>query len=245
MILVDPYNPRAESLYTKLSSVLQDLPITVVIGGDGWMLQCLREHSDLQPFLGLNAGTLGFLMNDIHKVAASIEDIKHQQWSVYSFPLLQFQGTPSSGESFSAHALNDVYLTRKEGRTANLRIEIDDICIVEKLICDGVIIATSLGSTAYSSSAGGSPAHPLLQSLHVTPICPHSPRLRSFLVPQQAQISVEALHAERRPVQAVGDGISYGETQSLYVSCAKKKAQIAFLKSHNFTETMVRKVLRS
>lgn len=209
------------------------------------MLQCLRENSDLQPFLGLNAGTLGFLMNDIHQVASAIDNLNHQQWTVYSFPLLQFQGTSSSGDSFCAQALNDVYLTRMEGRTANLRIEIEEICIVEKLICDGVIIATSLGSTAYSSSAGGSPAHPLLQSLHVTPICPHSPRLRSFLVPQQAQISIEVLHPKRRPVQAVGDGISYGETQSLYVSCGAQKAQIAFLKSHNFTETMVRKVLRS
>ena len=209
------------------------------------MLQCLREHSDLQPFLGLNAGTLGFLMNDTHQKESALEDIKNQNWTVFSFPLLDFNGTSTAGETFRAQALNDVYLTRMEGRTANLRIDIDDICIVEKLICDGVIIATSLGSTAYSSSAGGSPSHPLLQSLHVTPICPHSPRLRSFLVPQKAKISITALHSERRPVQAVGDGISYGETQYLYVSCASKQAKIAFLKSHNFTETMVRKVLRS
>ena len=209
------------------------------------MLQCLREHPDLQPFLGLNAGTLGFLMNDIHQSQSALEDIKNQNWTVFPFPLLDFHGTATTGKTFNEQALNDVYLTRMEGRTANLRIEIDNICIVEKLICDGVIIATSLGSTAYSSSAGGSPSHPLLQSLHVTPICPHSPRLRSFLVPQEAKISITALHAERRPVQAVGDGISYGETQSLCVSCASQQANIAFLKSHNFTETMVRKVLRS
>ena len=209
------------------------------------MLHCLREHSNLQPFLGLNAGTLGFLMNDIHQTQSAIDDIKNRNWKVFPFPLLDFHGTSTNGQTFRAQALNDVYLTRMEGRTANLRIEIDNICIVERLICDGVIIATSLGSTAYSSSAGGSPSHPLLQSLHVTPICPHSPRLRSFLVPQNAKISIDALHAERRPVQAVGDGISYGETQNLFVSCAVQKAKLAFLQSHNFTETMVRKVLRS
>ena len=209
------------------------------------MLHCLREHSELQPFLGINAGTLGFLMNDIHKKESAIEDIRSQNWTVFPFPLLDFNGTSTTGNSFKAHALNDVYLTRMDGRTANLRIDIDNICIVEKLICDGVIIATSLGSTAYSSSAGGSPSHPLLQALHVTPICPHSPRLRSFLVPQEAQISITALHADRRPVQSVGDGVSYGETQSLFVSSASTHANIAFLKSHNFTETMVRKVLRS
>ena len=85
MILVDPYNPRANELYSKIASILNDLPITVVIGGDGWMLQCLREHSSEQPFLGLNAGTLGFLMNDIHQKESAIEDIKNQNWNVFSF----------------------------------------------------------------------------------------------------------------------------------------------------------------
>jgi NAD kinase len=70
MILVDPYNPRAKELYNALASVLNDTPITVVLGGDGWMLQCLREHHSLQPFLGLNAGTLGFLMNDVQDIQA-------------------------------------------------------------------------------------------------------------------------------------------------------------------------------
>ena len=245
MILVDPYNPRAKELYNALASVLNDTPITVVLGGDGWMLQCLREHHSLQPFLGLNAGTLGFLMNDVQDIQARITEIQNQSWKIHSFPLLNIKGVSSNGKSFTARALNDVYLTRLEGRTANLRVDIDGICIVEKLICDGIIVATSLGSTAYSSSAGGSPSHPLLQALHVTPICPHSPRLRSFLVPQEADISITALHPRRRPAQAVGDGISYGEAHTLQISCAPNQAHIAFLDSHNFTETMVRKVLRS
>ncbi len=245
MILVDPNNPRATSLYEKLSSVLQHLPLTIAIGGDGWMLQCIREYPQAQPFLGLNAGTLGFFMNDVVDIAACQQSIRSQAWKTFSFPLLEIHGVRSDGTKYTATALNDVSLSRMEGRTANLRIEIDNICIVERLICDGVIVATSLGSTAYSSSAGGSPSHPLLRALHVTPICPHSPRLRSFLVPQQASISVTALQANRRPTQAVSDGISHGETQNLHVSTAEKTVEMVFLDSHNFTETMVRKVLRS
>ena len=87
MILIDPHNPRAQNLYQRCADILDSLDVTVVIGGDGWMLQCLREHSDLQPFLGLNAGTLGFLMNDIHQSPSAIEDIKNQNWNVFSFPI--------------------------------------------------------------------------------------------------------------------------------------------------------------
>ena len=209
------------------------------------MLQCLRQHENKQPFLGLNAGTLGFLMNDITDLSSAQKEIAEQQWKIHSFPLLHVQGISSEGVPFTAKTLNDVYLTRMAGRTANLRVDIDGICIVEKLICDGLIVATSLGSTAYSSSAGGSPSHPLLKALHITPICPHSPRLRSFVVPHTANIEITVISPDRRPVQAVGDGISYGETQSLHISCALNEADIAFLHSHNFTETMVRKVLRS
>ena len=123
--------------------------------------------------------------------------------------------------------------------------------VVEQRIRDyapdvvGIIISTSLGSTAYSSSAGGSPSHPLLNAFHITPICPHSPRLRSFLVPLDSSIDITALHPQRRPTQAVSDGISHGEAKQLHISCSAKKAQLIFLDSHNFTETMVRKVLHT
>ena len=159
--------------------------------------------------------------------------------------MLKVDGERSNQSNFSSYALNDVYLTRMEGRTANLKVDIDGICIVEKLICDGIIVSSSLGSTAYSSSAGGSPSHPLLKAFHITPICPHSPRLRSFLVPLNSKIDIKAIDAHRRPTQAVTDGFSHGETHSLHVSSSPLDAQFIFLDSHNFTETMVRKVLRS
>ncbi|MEC7988210.1 MAG: hypothetical protein VX278_23790 [Myxococcota bacterium] len=245
MILVDPHNPRATLLCEKLRPFLEDIPLTTIIGGDGWMLHCIRTNHHERPFLGLNAGTLGFLMNDIQDLDSLISELKNRAWDIFHFPQIHTSGMRTDNTTFEASALNDVYLARREGSAANLRIEIDEICIVEKLICDGVVVSTSLGSTAYSSSAGGSPSHPLLRAFHITPICAHTPRLRSFVVPQTARIQITTLHPERRPTQAVSDGVSHGEAKRLSISCDTQEVQIAFLKSHNFTEKMVRKVLLS
>ena len=209
------------------------------------MLHCIRQNSQKQPFLGLNAGTLGFLMNDVSDEQALVDELKHQAWDIFHFPQIHTSGIRSNNTAFEAAALNDVSLARKEGSAANLRIDIDGICIVEKLICDGVVVSTSLGSTAYSSSAGGSPSHPLLRAFHITPICAHTPRLRSFVVPQTSRVQITTLHPERRPTLAVSDGVLHGEAKQLNISCDTEEIQIAFLKSHNFTETMVRKVLLS
>ena len=208
------------------------------------MLQCLREHSSEQPFLGLNAGTLGFLMNDIHQKSA-IEDIKNRNWNVFSFPMLDFHGTATSGTTFRAHALNDVYLTRMEGRTANLRIDIDDICIVEKLICDGVIIATSSGKYRILFFCR--------RKSITSSVC--KPSMSPPSVPTHLDCVPSSSHKKQRYRSQhsilIADPFKQLETvfpmekRNLYMSRVLHSKPISLLKSHNFTETMVRKVLRS
>ena len=75
MVIVDPHNPRAAFLYKKLKPYIDDIPLTSIIGGDGWMLNCIRNNTDKQPFLGLNAGTLGFLMNDVQNEKACLNPL--------------------------------------------------------------------------------------------------------------------------------------------------------------------------
>ena len=249
MLHIDPYNPRAQKLHEELDEYVDftKIPIHVVFGGDGYMLKIIREYGNLNTYLGINAGTLGFLMNDTHEkpqqsIADIVQKLNTQQWRTYAFPRLQLSKNDDNTEMI--YAVNDVYLARTTGQSANLRIDIDGVNVVEKLMCDGVIVATSLGSTAYSSSAGGSPCHPLLRGIHITPISPRSPRLRSFMVPQSSVIEIETLTPERRPTQVVCDGQSLG-------SCTHAKIQsgddvrLAFLEGHNFTETLVRKSVRS
>ena len=247
MLLIDPRNPNAQIIYQKLSTIvdLQHVPYHLVFGGDGWMLECIRNHGTDTPYFGVNAGTLGFLLNSNAKLPEIAHSIHQQTWMIHNFPLLHLRGESIHGNQIHGYALNDVYVARTSGIAANLRVDIDGHNIVENLICDGIIAATSLGSTAYSASAGGTPSHPLLSGTHITPICAHTPRLRSFIIPDTATIDITVLHPERRKTQVVGDGFSYGEVRSVRVTSAQKHVQLAFIPDNNFTERMVRKILRN
>jgi|GEM_PF-3866073 len=247
MLLIDPHNPRAIEIHNQLSRLtdFSTLPFHVVFGGDGWMLQSIRTHGHDTPFFGVNAGTLGFLLNSNANLQRIADCLTDQTWQIHEFPLLELRGHSPHGNQIHGYAANDIYVARMAGVAANLQIDINGQSIVEKLICDGLIAATSLGSTAYSASAGGSPAHPLLSGTHITPICPHTPQLRSFIIPSEAVLSVKVLHPERRPCQVVGDGFSYGEVHNLTITHAQHKVRIAFLSDNNFTERMVRKILRA
>lgn len=247
MLLVDPHNPRSQALYSQLSTFLNldSLSAHIVIGGDGWMLECIHNHGVSLPFIGLNAGRLGFLLNDVDNVKFVANQLAQGKWSSFSFPLLKATITQPDGEFKSTKAINDVYLSRQEGRAANLRVEINGSTIVDHLVCDGIIVSTALGSTAYNYSAGGAPCHPLLRSIHITPICPHSPHLRSFILPTNSIIRIETLTHNRRPVHAVSDGISHGLSHSIEICTPPEEVQLGFLEGQHFTELLIKKILRN
>ena len=117
--------------------------------------------------------------------------------------------------------------------------------VVERLICDGMLVATSLGSTAYSYSAGGVPCHPKVRSVAVTPISPHRPRLTPLVLPLHAVVELKALDLHRRPVRAVADGVDLGPVERIRVEDAQDEVRLAFLESHDFTRALFRKVLRA
>ena len=123
-------------------------------------------------------------------------------------------------EDTSAEAINDVYVERSSGHTAHLRLSIDGTRVVESMSCDGLIVATGLGSTAYSFSAGGAPSHPLVRALNITPICSHSPRLSPFSLPAEAFVEIEVLEPKIRPARAVCDGVDHGLVTRLSVGRA-------------------------
>jgi NAD+ kinase len=221
-----------------------DLPLHIVFGGDGWMLECIRKYGTSTTYFGINAGTLGFLMNSNSDLPLLLKSLQERSWIEHSFPLLHVTGLSIHGTQINGLALNDIYVARMGGVAANLRIDIDNVNIVEKLVCDGLIVASALGSTAYSASAGGSPSHPLLPGMHITPICAHTPRLRPFIIPDTAKIKISVLSPERRRVQAVGDGSSFGEVHDATISRSTKAIRLAFVSDDHLTERMVRKILR-
>ena len=250
----DPRNPRAAELAHALQALVGDAldgdEVHLVVGGDGWMLHCLHEAkgvdvADAPVFVGLNAGTLGFLLNDVDDVARVGEALKARAWTAYAFPRLGMVGRGPEGEELHATAVNDLYVERRSGQTARLRLRVDDELVVEQLVCDGLIVSTALGSTAYSFSAGGVPCHPRVPALQVTPIAPHGPRLSPTVLPLDVAIEIEALQPERRPVRAVADGIEVGPIVHMTVQRTSPDVVLGFLEGHRFTRALIRKVLQS
>jgi len=247
MLLLDERNPRAVSLYNRVSPFIDfdALPkdLNLVIGGDGWMLSCIRQRGPKQTYLGLNAGMLGFLLNDVNDPSRVGEMINKKEWTSHSFLRLAMRAWSPDGNDTLDSAVNDMYVERMTGQTAHLKVEVDGVVVVEKMVCDGLLVATALGSTAYSFSAGGVPCHPLIRSIHLTPICPHAPRLSPLVLPGESVVNITVIRPEYRPVRAVSDGVDYGMVHRMQVSASEQDLRLAFLDGHHFTETMVRKVL--
>src|SRR5882724_5492854 len=181
-----------------------DADVVVALGGDGLMLQTLHQHMRSgKPIYGMHRGTVGFLMNefsprDLHaRLAAARESVIH--------PLLM-RATDVHGVVHLHHAINEVALFRQTHQAARLRILIDERERMSELIADGIMVATPAGSTAYNLSAQG-PIIPINASLMaLTPISPFRPRrFRGALLPDTAQVRVEVLEPEKRPVAAVAD----------------------------------------
>ena len=220
----------------------EDAP-TVVIGGDGFLLHVAHSRGLNDVYLGLNAGYLGFLLNDIDHWDAIAHRLQNHKWKTWEFPTIEAEIHCENGEVIRERAVNDVYLERMSGQTARLQLIVDGEQVVETLVCDGVVFATALGSTAYTYSAGGPVCHPTLEVLAVTPICPHKPRLAPFALPASAKVDIVVQKGQYRPVRAVADGRDTDHVQSVHLAIGEEKVRLAYFLNHDFTSLMVRKIL--
>ena len=258
MLRIDHQNQRAVALeqYLDRHLGLANLPedLCLVLGGDGTMLRAIRDLGDAYTYLGLNFGRVGFLMNDIESQAAVVRLIAEGRYQVHDLPRLKLEarieppeppdgGRRAEGRVVEALAINDVFVERMTAQSCHLRVTIDGASVVEHLVCDGIIVATALGSTAYSVSAGGPACHALLQTLHVTPICAFAPRLIPIALPLTSRVTIEPISRVQRPVRAVADGIGYSHVHSLEIRNSGSDVRLAFLEGHDFTATLFRKVL--
>jgi NAD+ kinase len=178
----------------------------VALGGDGFMLETLhRNLGARRPIYGMNRGSVGFLMNDYDETDLTTRIAGAEQAIIHP---LSMTAIDSAGGEHRALAINDVSLLRSTRQAAKLRILIDGRVRMEELICDGALVATPAGSTAYNLSAHG-PIIPLdAQVLALTPISAFRPRRwRGALLSHQACLSFEVLEAVKRPVSAVADNV--------------------------------------
>lgn len=183
---------------------LEDAEVIVALGGDGLMLQTMHKvlKSGL-PIYGMHRGSVGFLMNDYReddlpeRIAAASGTVIHP---------LRMLAEDARGQVHEALAFNEVSMLRERHQAAKLRISIDGTVRLEELVCDGLIVATPPGSTAYNLSAHG-PILPINSPLlALTPISAFRPRRwRGAILPQEAKVKIEVLEHDKRPVAAVAD----------------------------------------
>jgi NAD+ kinase len=179
----------------------------VALGGDGFMLQTLHEMLAGErrhvPVFGMNRGTVGFLMNDwrIDRLPERIEAAKEIRVAP-----LEMRATTVAGKTFTHSAINEVSLLRETRQTATIEIAVNGRVALPELACDGVLVATPAGSTAYNLSARG-PILPLqAKMLALTPISPFRPRRWwGAILPDDTAVRLTILQAENRPVSAVAD----------------------------------------
>jgi NAD+ kinase len=183
---------------------LEKADLVVALGGDGLMLRALHDSFDhKKPVFGMNRGSVGFLLNE-YREDGLLERLQKAQ-TVRISPL-RMRAKAKNGETHDALAINEVSLLRETRQTARLRINVDGVTRLEELNCDGIIVATPAGSTAYNLSAQG-PIIPLNAGIMaLTPLSPFRPRRwRGALLPLTSRIMLEVLEVEKRPVSAVAD----------------------------------------
>ena len=193
---------RFTDRYGEVAS--QDADVVVALGGDGLMLETLHRHIEHDiPIFGMNCGSVGFLMNQY--LEDGLAERMAKAVSVTLHPLRMITWS-ADGARAEALAINEVSLLRQTRQAAKLRITVDGVERLSKLICDGVMVATPAGSTAYNLSVGG-PIIPLdAKLLAVTPISAFRPRRwRGALLSHRVRIGIEIVEPAKRPVSATAD----------------------------------------
>lgn len=235
-----------KALTEKYPSVpVEEAELIVALGGDGFILHCLHQSMGKKvPIFGMNRGSVGFLMNEFS------EDKLYDRLSsteTVEFVPLRLKAISINGEESEALAINEVSLLRETRQASKIRILVDGVERMPEMICDGVLVATPAGSTAYNLSAHG-PIVPLGSGvLALTPISAFRPRRwRGALLPHNATVRFEVLEPAKRPVSAVADGTEIRDVASVEVSEAPELAvTILFDKEHGLEERILKEQFAS
>jgi len=244
IVFVAGQTEEAQAARTALAARYGDAPIDsadviVALGGDGFMLRTLHRHlARALPVYGMKLGTIGFLMNQYHQ-ADLPERIMRAQPSVLR-PLLMEVGT-EAGNSVSALAFNEVSLLRQTKQAAHVRVSLNGVVKIEELICDGILVSTPAGSSAYNLSAHG-PILPLgSQLLALTPISPFRPRRwRGAILPAVTEVRFEILDPYKRPVSATADSHEVRDVVEVSIRESREQTMtLLFDPEHNLEERIL------
>lgn len=236
--------PDAQQARDELLALHQDHPpaeadVLIALGGDGFMLQTLHRHAALgKPVYGMKLGTVGFLMNH-HRGDALIERIHAAEPAVLR--PLEMVAQTESGATVGSLAYNEVSLLRQTRQAAHLSIDLNGETRLDELICDGVLVATPAGSTAYNFSAAG-PILPLgANVVALTPIAAFRPRRwRGAVLKANTEVCFRVLDPYKRPVSATADSHEVRDVVEVRIRESRDRiVTLLFDPEHNLEERML------
>jgi len=203
------HKPRAQQALAELKGLYghvepEKADIICALGGDGTMLHALHDFADYAaPIFGMNLGTLGFLLNPYRREGLLERIEKSKRFTIHPLEMIAID---KHGETHKMNGFNEISVLRETHNSAKIKIYINDVLRLKELVCDGVLVSTPVGSTAYNSSAGG-PILPLTANIMpITPISVFRPRhWPGALVRNDKKIRFEIINPVERPVSVTAD----------------------------------------
>lgn len=231
-LFYDVRNPRAAEMAERFEPYLSDdAEAVVVLGGDGTMLQAIRQHWRTRlPFYGLNLGHVGFLLNE-----KDVFEFWNQELLFYQLPLLWVEIELQSGIRHQRLAFNDAWVERSSGQTAWMRVCINDSQCLPKVVGDGMLICTAAGSTSYARAMGATPMPFNTRVVLLVGSNVLTPRnWPPAVLPIDSEIEITSLSPDKRPLKAFVDGVEQGMVRSLRVRTSHIAAvELAFRPGHD------------
>ncbi|CAN5176185.1 hypothetical protein BH11PLA2_BH11PLA2_07100 [soil metagenome] len=232
-LVVDDYNAKSKELARQLQlQVAPDPELIVSLGGDGTMLRAIRKHwRQRLPFFGINAGGLGFLLNGRELIDFGREDLL-----LYHLPLLLVSVEFADGSKTESVAFNDAWVERATGQTAWVRVLVNGVERVPRLVADGVLVSTAAGSSSYARAMGATPVPLNTDVLTLVGSNVLKPTFwRPVVLPLDSEIIIETVDAIRRPLTGSIDGVSYPEPVNRMTIRVSRTAavELAFTPDHD------------
>jgi NAD+ kinase len=212
----------------------------IALGGDGFMLQTLHNHiEDGVPVYGMNMGTVGFLLNNYSEKNLLERLEKARDTKIHPLKMICYS---EDGSIIKASAINEVSLLRTSGQAAKLKITVDGTTHLDELVCDGVLVSTPAGSSAYNYSNGGMILPIYSNLLALTPICPFRPRRwKGAFLPNTAKVEFEVLRYWKRPAKAVADNFEVDNVIKVEIfEDTKKTIHLLFDAGHSLEERIMK-----
>lgn len=236
LLIHDKANKAAVRMYKKLKNLKDNRKpnAIMVIGGDGMMLEAIRQHWRMRlPFIGLNAGHRGFLLSQVEE--NRLNNIFLSPLKLHNLPLLYVETDGMDGQTRQSMAFNDAWVERASGQTAWVQVAVDGQVKLSRLHCDVALVSTAAGSTSYAKSMGVAPIQIDSQNLILTASSVSEPAdWKQANLRLENSVTLTALDPQKRPIRGMTDSINQGRVKEMRIRISRvANAQLGFLYGYN------------